>query len=84
VPAEQRLTREQALRSATSSCAWFMHMEGRIGTLEVGRYADLAVLNKDYFNVPVDDIRTITSVLIITGGRVGWASDEFASMAPKK
>jgi len=84
VPADQRLSREQALRAATSNCAWFMHMEGKIGTLEVGRFADLAVLSRDYFNVPVDDIRTITSVLTITGGRVGWASDEFASLAPKK
>ena len=84
VPADQRLSREQALRAATTNCAWFMHMEGKIGTLEVGRFADLAVLSRDYFNVPVDDIRTITSVLTITGGRVGWASDEFASLAPKK
>src|SRR5439155_16451487 len=66
VPADQRLSREQALRAATSNCAWFMHMEGKIGTLEVGRFADLAVLSRDYFNVPVDDIRTITSVLTIT------------------
>ena len=84
VPAEQRLTREQALRSATANCAWFMHMEGKIGTLEVGRYADLSVLNKDYWNVPVDDIRTIVSVLTITGGKIGWASDDFASLAPKR
>jgi len=83
VPAEQRLTREQALRSATSNCGWFMHMENRVGTLEVGRYADLAVLSKDYWNVSVDDIRSIVSVLTIAGGKVGWASDDFASLAPK-
>src|SRR3989441_19104 len=41
VPADQRLSREQALRAATSNCAWFMHMEGKIGTLEVGRFDGL-------------------------------------------
>ena len=58
-------------------------MENRVGTLEVGRYADLAVLSKDYWNVSVDDIRSIVSVLTIAGGKVGWASDDFASLAPK-
>jgi predicted amidohydrolase YtcJ len=84
VPENQRLSREQALRASTVNCAWFMHMEGKIGTLQPGYYADLAVLDKDYWTVPVDDIRTITSVLTITGGKVGWASAEFANLAPKK
>ncbi len=84
VPESQRLTREQALRSSTVNCAWFMHMEGKIGTLQPGYYADLAVLDKDYWSVPVDEIRSITSVLTITGGKVGWSSAEFAALAPKK
>ena len=84
VQPDQRLTRDQALRSATVNCAWFVHMENKVGTLEPGRYADFVVLSKDYFTVPVDEIRTITSVLTVAGGKVGWASGDFASLAPKQ
>jgi hypothetical protein len=32
--------------------------------------ADLVVLDRDYLTVPADDIRNITSVLTMVGGRV--------------
>jgi predicted amidohydrolase YtcJ len=70
VPPEQRLTRMEALRAKTVSCAWNLTQEGRLGSLEIGRHADLIVLSDDYFSVPTDDIRSITSVLTIVGGRI--------------
>jgi predicted amidohydrolase YtcJ len=45
-------------------------MEDRIGSIEAGRLADLAVLDRDYFTVPEADIRKIRSVLTIVDGRV--------------
>jgi predicted amidohydrolase YtcJ len=48
---EQRLTRMQALEMATRNCGWFKHLEGEIGSLEVGKRADLIVLDRDYFKV---------------------------------
>jgi hypothetical protein len=84
VQPDQRLTREQALRAATANCAWFIHLDNKVGTLEPGKYADLVVLTKDYFSIPVDEIRSLTSVLTITGGKVGWASGDYASLAPKQ
>lgn len=44
--------------------------------------ADLAVLSRDYFSVPEDDIKGLESVLTIVGGRVVHASGDFAAMAP--
>jgi predicted amidohydrolase YtcJ len=73
VPADQRLTREEALRMATSKCAWFMGLEGKIGTLETGKYADLIVPSADYFTVAEDDIRSLTSVFTMVGGRTVYA-----------
>ncbi len=70
VPADQRLTLVEALRAATVNCAFFMHQEDRLGSLEPGKHADLIVLTDDYFTVPVDDIRKITSVLTIVGGNI--------------
>ena len=60
VAAEQRLTRERALALATRRCDWFMGLDGRIGALEPGRLADLIVLSRDYFRVPLDEIPGLT------------------------
>ena len=70
VPPEQRLTRMEALRAKTVDCAWNLAQEGRLGSLVVGKHADLIVLSADYFSVPTDDIRGITSVLTMVGGKI--------------
>jgi hypothetical protein len=80
ISADQRLTREQALRAKTVGCAWNLAQDGRLGTLEVGKHADLIVLSDDYFAVPVDDIRSLTSVLTVVGGRIVFADAEFKGL----
>lgn len=82
VPEDQRLTREEALRHSTVECAWFLAQDGRLGSLEVGKHADLIVLSADYFTVPVDNIRNITSVLTMVGGKIVFAGAEFAGLDP--
>lgn len=77
---EQRLTRAEALRFATEKCSWFIDLEGQVGSLAPGNYADLIVLNKDYFAVPEDEIRTLTSVLTVLGGRIVYADAEYAGL----
>jgi predicted amidohydrolase YtcJ len=67
---DQHLTREEAIRLFTRNNAWFMKMEDRIGSIEVGKYGDLAVLDKDYFTVPENDIRNIRSTMTIVGGKI--------------
>jgi predicted amidohydrolase YtcJ len=77
---EQRLTRMQALEMATRKCGWFMDLEDEIGSLKVGKRADLIVLDRDYFRVPVDDIRTLTSVLTVVDGEIVYADGQFAGL----
>ena len=74
---EQRLTRMEALEMATRKCGWFLEQEDKIGSLEVGRYADLIVLGRDYFKVPTDDIRTLTSMLTMVDGKVVYGEGEY-------
>ncbi len=78
-----RLSREEALRLYTHGSAWFSHEEDRKGTLEVGRFADLAVLSHDYFTVDDDAIRGIESVLTIVGGRIVHGAGDYAGLAPE-
>ena len=68
-PGEQ-LTREQALRLRTRESAWHLRMEDRLGSIEPGRLADLAVLDRDYFSVPDEEIKKIRSVLTMVDGKI--------------
>jgi predicted amidohydrolase YtcJ len=73
VAAGQTLTRIQALRMYTASQPWFTKDDDKLGSIEVGKLADLVVLSDDFLDlnrVPDDSIKHITSVLTIIGGRV--------------
>jgi predicted amidohydrolase YtcJ len=70
---EETPTREEALRMYTMGSAWFAHDEGSRGSLELGKFADLAVLSKDYMTAPVEQIGGIESLLTMVGGRIVYA-----------
>jgi predicted amidohydrolase YtcJ len=66
----QHLTRAEALRLFTLKNSWFLRMEDKIGSIEPGKLADLAVLDRDYFAVPDADIKKIRSVLTVVNGDI--------------
>ena len=69
----QTLTRMEALRRYTIANAWFTNDEDKLGSIEVGKLADIAVLSDDFLDparVPDDAIKHITSVMTIVGGKI--------------
>jgi len=66
----QHLTRHEALRLFTRENPWFLRMEDKIGSIEEGKLADLAVLNNDYFRVADADIKKLRSILTVVDGRI--------------
>jgi hypothetical protein len=78
---EEIPSRQEALRLYTSGSAWFDHSEGRRGSLEAGKLADLAVLTKDYLGVPVGEIGGIESLLTMVGGKVVYAAGPYEKLA---
>ena len=66
---EQNLTRQETMWLATAANKWFI-WEDDIGSIEAGNRADLAVLDRDYFTIPEEDIKRTRSVLTVVGGKV--------------
>jgi len=79
---ENRLSREEALRLWTRGSAWFSTEEDRKGSLAPGMLADLVVLDRDFFSVDEEEIKTIESELTILGGEIVYGQGGFAELAP--
>lgn len=78
INAGQQISRVEALRLYTTGSAWYTFDDEQLGSIEVGKLADLVVLSDDYLTVPDEEIRTLSSVLTIIGGEFVHAAKEFA------
>lgn len=67
---EEKMTREQALRSYTLDAAYGAFEEKIKGSIEKGKLADFAILSKNIMTVPEKEILTTEVVTTIVGGKV--------------
>jgi predicted amidohydrolase YtcJ len=67
---EQKMTREEALRSYTLNAAYAAFEEGSKGSLAPGKLADVTVFSKDIMTCPDDEILGAEVVYTIVGGKV--------------
>lgn len=67
--ADQRVSREQAIRMATINNAWLMMEEQDKGSIEPGKLADLIVLNEDPLTCPAPRLRDAQVMMTIVGGK---------------
>jgi hypothetical protein len=78
-------SRRQALEMYTRNTAYAANDDDRRGTLEPGKFADLAVLSADYLTAPVKEVSKIKSLLTLVGGEMVYAAAPFANIeAPTK
>jgi predicted amidohydrolase YtcJ len=73
---EERLTVEQAIRAQTIDAAYQLFCDDVIGSLEVGKYADLVVLAADPRTVPPEDIADLEVRATYLAGRQVYAKDD--------
>jgi predicted amidohydrolase YtcJ len=64
-----------ALRSYTSWGARQLFLEDRIGSLEIGKEADIAVWDRDMYAMPASDLRNLKCTMTLLHGRVVFSSD---------
>ena len=70
---DQRMSRQEALRSYTVNNAYAAFEEDIKGSLKPGKLADITVLSKDILTVPEDEIPTAKVDYTIVGGKVMYA-----------
>lgn len=66
---EECISVESAIRAMTRDAAWQCHSGHEIGSLEVGKYADFVVLEKDPREVPTTEISKIKVLQTWMGGK---------------
>lgn len=71
----ERLSVESLVRGFTIDAAYQLHMENEIGSIEVGKKADLVVLDKNIFEVDAYDIHKTEVVLTMMDGQVVYSRD---------
>jgi len=74
---KQALSRMEALRCATLNGSYLSFDEAKKGSLEAGKFADLAVLSADPLTVAEDKISETTALMTMVGGKIvhetpGW------------
>lgn len=67
---DQRLTRDEVLRAFTLGAAYAGHLETQLGSIEVGKLADLVVVDADVMTIEPREILSARVVRTIIGGDV--------------
>jgi predicted amidohydrolase YtcJ len=71
---DQRMSRDETLKSFTINAAFAAHAEKDLGSLAPGKLADLVVLSKDIMTVAPKEILTTTVTTTIIGGKIVFES----------
>ena len=65
-----------ALRSYTAWGSRQMFMENKIGTLEVGKKADIAIWDRDLYAIPTDQIKELKCLMTLVDGEIVYSSQD--------
>ena len=74
-PVDERITLDQALKASTLDSAYVLDLEKQIGSVEVGKLADIVVLEKDLYKIPPADISTTKVKLTMMNGNVTYRAE---------
>lgn len=75
---EESIDIHNALRSYTIWSAQQMFMEDKIGSIEVGKYADIAVWDKDLYTIQTDEIKDLKCLMTLFNGKIIYLAPEAA------
>jgi hypothetical protein len=73
---DQKMSREQALRSCTLNNAYGEFSEDKKGSIEPGKFADLTILSDDLMTIPENRILSTKVVMTIINGEIAYQIPE--------
>ena len=80
---DERVDLATMIDAYTINGAWLMKREAKLGSIEVGKCADLVVLDRDLFDIPVYEINEAQVTMTLFDGEVVYRrTGEPASAAP--
>lgn len=77
--ASQSITVQQALRAMTVNSAWQLRMEKNTGSLEVGKWADLQIVDRSPYDTPIARLDQIRTHAVYVGGKLQYTSQSRAA-----
>ncbi|UVM40608.1 amidohydrolase family protein [Pseudomonas sp. B21-017] len=78
--ADPALSRADVLKSITMNAAEQLRLDSVVGSIEVGKFADVIVLDKNFMQVPDDELARNDVLLTVVGGKVVWAKAPFVGL----
>ncbi|MBI2820411.1 MAG: amidohydrolase family protein [Acidobacteria bacterium] len=75
----QRITRQEALYASTRWSSWYVWKPKELGSIEVGKWADLVVLDRDYMTIPEDDFKNIKVLMTVMDGKIVYTEPDYAA-----
>jgi len=71
-----------ALRSYTAWGSRQMFLENKIGSLEVGKKADIAIWDRDLYAIPIDEVKNLKCLMTLFDGEVVYSSPDSSVITP--
>ncbi len=69
-PENERITLDQALKASTLDSAYVLGLEDKVGSLKVGKAADIVILDKDLHKIASSEISTTKVDLTMMNGEI--------------
>jgi len=67
---DQKLTIDEAIKCFTKWAAYAVFEENKKGTIEIGKWADFTILDKDLYNISPQDILKTNVVMTVVNGKI--------------
>ena len=77
---EERIALEDAIAAFTINAAFVNHLDTTTGSIEVGKRADLIVLNQNLFDIPLEAISDTEVLLTLFGGEPVYGDLNLSSL----
>jgi predicted amidohydrolase YtcJ len=75
---QQRISRQEALHMSTRWAAEYVGKEKELGSIEVGKSADMAILDRNYVQVRQDGLNEINVLVTVLGGKIVYTEPDYA------